>query len=337
MIARLLALLSAVLFAAAAPSVRGADAAPQSFDIPPWFAETFLDFRDDLKEAARSGKRLMVYFGQDGCPYCKELIQTNFSQKPIVDKTQKHFVALALNIWGDRDVTWIDGRSMSEKEFAKLLRVQFTPTVLFLDEKGGVAARLNGYYPPQRFEAVLDYVAGKMETRQPLADYLATVPKEAASPTLHEQPFFLKPPYDLRRKPGGKPLAVLFETRHCAPCDEMHREGFRRKEVQALLSRFDVARFALSDRSEVITPSGRKVQADAWARELKVAYTPSIVFFETGGKEAFRIEAYLRPFHLASSFEYVASGAWRSEPEFQRFLQSKADRLRARGEKVELW
>jgi hypothetical protein len=33
----------------------------------------------------------------------------------------------------------------------------------------------------------------------------------------------------------------------------------------------------------------------------------------------------------------VASGAWRSEPEFQRYLQAKADKMRARGEKVELW
>jgi thioredoxin-related protein len=279
----------------------------------------------------------MVYFGQDGCPYCKELIQTNFSQKAIVDKTRRHFVALALNIWGDREVTWIDGRTLSEKDFAKLLRVQFTPTVLFLDEKGGVAARLNGYYPPQRFGAVLDYVAGRMEAKQPLADYLAATVKETASPTLHDEPFFMKPPYDLRRRPGGKPLAVVFETRHCAPCDEMHREGFRREELRALLPQFDVARFALSDRSEITDPAGRKTRAEAWVRELKVTYTPSIVFFDATGREVFRIEAYLRPFHLSSSFEYVASGAWRSEPEFQRFLQAKAEKIRARGGKVELW
>lgn len=337
MIIRLLALSCAMFLFIAAPAARAAQAAEQGFDIPPWFAETFLDFRDDLRDAAKAGKRLMLYFGQDGCPYCKELIQTNFSQKPIVGKTQKHFTALALNIWGDREVTWIDGRSMSEKEFAKMLKVQFTPTVLFLDEKGGIAARLNGYYPPQRFEAVLDYVAGRMEGKQPLADYLKSAVKESANPTLHEQPFFMKAPFDLRRKEGGKPLAVVFETRHCAPCDEMHREGFERREVKALLAQFDVARFALSDRSDITTPGGKKMSAEAWARQLKVAYTPSIVFFDAHGKEAFRIEAYLRPFHLSSSFEYVASGAWRSEPEFQRFLQAKAEKMRARGEKVELW
>ena len=82
----------------------------QSIDIPTWFVETFLDLREDVLDAAKDGKRLMIYFGQDGCPYCKALMQTNFTQARIVDKTRRHFVALALNIWGDRPVTGLDGR-----------------------------------------------------------------------------------------------------------------------------------------------------------------------------------------------------------------------------------
>ena len=39
------------------------------------------------------GRRLLVYFGQDGCPYCKKLMVTNFSQRSIVEKTRRNFVA----------------------------------------------------------------------------------------------------------------------------------------------------------------------------------------------------------------------------------------------------
>jgi len=326
-----------ILLSLCAAGVRAAENAPVVTEVPAWFVESFLDFPDEVRDAAKAGKRLMVYFGQEGCPYCKELMQTNFSQKSIVDKTRKHFVPIALSIWGDREVTWIDGRQMSEKDFAKMLKVQFTPTLLFLDEKGQVVTRINGYYPPHRFDAVLDYVAGRMESKQSFADYMRTNVKEAASDKLHDEAFFMKPPYDLRRKPGGKPLAVLFETRWCAPCDELHREGFKRQEVQALLAKFDVVRFSMSDRNEVTTPDGRKISGEAWARALKVAYTPSIVFFDATGKEVFRVEAYLRPFHLATSFEYVAGGGYRSEPEFQRYLQAKAEKMRARGEKIQLW
>ena len=132
------------------------EASPHAIDIPAWFEESFLDLPVDIRDAARSGKRLMVYFGQDGCPYCRQLMQTNFTQRQIVDKTRRNFVAIALNIWGDREVTWTDGKVRREKDFAAHLKVQFTPTLLFLDERGGIVARLNGYYPPHRLEPALD-------------------------------------------------------------------------------------------------------------------------------------------------------------------------------------
>ncbi|MBP6778474.1 MAG: hypothetical protein KA151_14620, partial [Piscinibacter sp.] len=57
------------------------DASPHAIDIPRWFSEGFLDMREEAAAAGREGKRLLVYFGQDGCPYCRELMQNNFSQR----------------------------------------------------------------------------------------------------------------------------------------------------------------------------------------------------------------------------------------------------------------
>ena len=331
-------LLAALWIAGATISGAHAQVAGQdAFDIPPWFAETFLDFREDIADAAREGRRLLVYFGQDGCPYCRQLMVNNFSQRPIVAKTREHFIAVALNIWGDREVKWIDGGAMTEKALARLLNVQFTPTLLFFDEKGAVVARLDGYYPPQRFEAVLDYVSQRRERLEPLGEYLARTVKEGASAKLHDEPFLMRPPYDLTRKPGDKPLAVLFETTDCKPCDELHEEALRRAEIQALLERFDVARFALGAATPLTTPGGVATTARAWERSLEVTYTPSVVFFDASGREVFRIAGYLRPFHLAGSFRYVADGAYRNEPSFQRYLQQRAEALRARGERVDLW
>ena len=315
------------------------DPSPHAIDIPPWFRETFLDFREDIREAAVEGRRLIVYFGQDGCPYCRELMRVNFSQKDIAEKTRRHFHAIAVNLWGDREVTWLDGATLSEKALAARLKVQFTPTLLFFDEQGAVVLRLNGYYPPHRFSAALDYVAGRHEKKTTFADYLRRQEREPASGRLHDEPFFLKPPLDLdrTRKRAARPLAVLFEQKVCAACDELHRLGFASAGVRSIVGRFDVARLELFGTERLVTPRGRALTAEQWGRELKVAYTPTIVFFDTAGREAFRIEAYLRPFHLGSSFEYVASGAYRSEPSFQRYLQARAEKIRAKGGKVELW
>ncbi len=303
---------------------------------PAWFGESLLDLREDVAEARAQGKRVMLYFGQDGCPYCKRLMEVNFRQAALVAKARRHLVALALNIWGDRDVTWTDGRQTTEKRLAAELKVQFTPTILFLDERGGVALRLNGYYPPHEFEAALDYVAGRMEKRVAFAEFLKSKAKPASA-GLHPQPFFMVPPYDLRRAPGGKPLAVLFETPHCAQCDELHAVAFRRREVLEQVGRFDVVRLALSGDEVVTTPGGKTMSAAAWGSALRVGYVPTMLLFDARGREVFRTEAYLRPFHVAGALDYVSSGAYRREPSFQRFLQAKADRMRGRGERVDLW
>jgi thioredoxin-related protein len=264
-------------------------------------------------------------------------MQTSFTQKAIVDKTAKHFLPIAFNLFGDREVTWFDGKVRSEKDFAKFLKVQFTPTLLLLDEKGNIIARINGYYPPHRFSAALDYSVQRLEGKRSFAEHMKAVPQTGASATLHEQAFFMKPPLNLARKRGDKPLAVLFESRHCAPCDELHQEGFKREKTLAAISKLDVARLSLSGRDPLTTPDGRSSNAEAWGRELRISYTPSVVFFDDRGKEVFRLEAYVRPFHFTSSFEYVASGAYRKEPEFQRFLQNKAEHMKDSGEKLELW
>ena len=311
----------------------------QAQEPPAWFSESLLDFREDIVDAARDGKRLMVYFGQDGCPYCKRLMEVHFRQQAIVDKARKNFIALAINIWGDRDVAWLDGRKMSEKQFTAMMKVQFTPTIVFFDERGGVVLRINGYYAPERLEAALDFVAGRMERKMAFLDYAAASEKAPAASSLADEPFFIGKPQDLRRQLGAKPLAVLFETTSCAGCDELHREGFKRPEVLAEIGKFDMVRFVPSDLSAIFTPGARrqKQKVAEWARTLNLGYVPTIIFFDSRGREVFRVEAYVRPFHLAGAFEYVSSGAYTTEPSFQRFLQAKAERLKKGGATVDLW
>lgn len=321
----------------ALPTTSVAQTTPSAFDTPPWFTETFLDFREDAADAARDGKRLMIYFGQNGCPYCKLLMQTTFTETRIVDKAQRALVAVALNLWGDREVTWVDGRKMTEKELGRALGVQFTPTLLFLNEKSEVIVRLNGYQPPHRMDATLDYVGQRLETKRSYPDYMDKAAQEPAKAELNEQPFFLKPPYRLQRTPASKPLLVLIERTHCASCDELHRDAFTRPEVVRLLRSFDVVQLQPRDGSAITPPDGRSTSVAEWVNTLGVSYAPTLVFFDRAGKEVFRVDGYVRPFHLASALDYVGSSAYLKEASFQRYLQTRADAMRHRGEVVDLW
>ena len=327
------------LHALAATPVTPAIASPHAIDIPPWFKDSFLDLRADIKEATAAKKRTMLYFGQDGCPYCTQLMQVNFSQKDIVASMHQHFDAIALNIWGDKETIWLDGKTRTEKELAAFLRVQFTPTLLFLDESGNVVLRINGYYPPHKFRAALKFVGEKMEKQVLFPDYLKASVTESASGILHEQPFFMAQPYNLKRNSAAarKPLLVLFEQKECAACDEMHAQGFKNADILAQLKQFEVVRLSLFGKTPVITPDGKQMTEAEWGRALKVAYTPSMVFFDEQGKEVFRVDAYLKPFHLLSSLEYVTSKAYLKQPNFQRFIEARAEKLRKAGTPVELW
>jgi thioredoxin-related protein len=236
---------------------------------------------------------------------------------------QEEFVSIELSIFGDREITWTDGHETTEKKLAAELKVQYTPTLVFLDEKGAIAYRVNGYYAPPRFLAALDQAWGRTPS----------LGLRGGHAEMANEPIFL-PLKDLRRR--GKPLAVLFETPFCAECDELHGT-LRQPAVRAELAKYDVVRFALSSSDVITTPGGRPAKVADWARSLKIDYVPTIVLFDAGGAERLRMAAYFRAFHVAGSLAYVSSGAWRSEPSLQRFLQARGDALRRQGKPVDLW
>ena len=331
----LCALLIASICAAQAPA--RAAAAPAEIEVPAWFKVSFLDLRDDLKEATAGRKRLVLYFGQNGCPYCKRLMEVNFTQPEIVAKTRRHFDMVEINIFGSREVSWLDGKTRSEKELAALLKVQFTPTLLFLDERGEIALRVNGYYPPPRFNAALDYVSQRRERQETFAVYLARTQPAAHAAGPRDETLFRPAPFVLdRRKPAARPLAVFFEQPDCAACDEMHATALKAGATRALLARFDVYRLDVTSPVPMVSPAGEDTTAADWARKLNVSYTPSMVLFDAAGREVFRVEAYVRTFHLQSALDYVASRAYASEPNFQRYIQARADARRARVERVDV-
>lgn len=309
---------------------------PGYHEKPDWFKNSFLDIREDVADAKASGKRLVLYFYQDGCPYCKKLLEVNFASRDIAQKTQDNFDVIAINMWGDREVTDLDGQGTTEKQFATGLRVMFTPTLLFLNETGDVVLRVNGYYAPHRFMAALDYVSSHAETQGSFRDYVEKHGQAPAQGKLHQDASYLQAPYQLNKRKPGRPMAVFFEQADCAPCDELHLDILKRPESLALLKQYDVVLLDMWDKTPVVTPQGKTLSAAEWARELGIQYAPTLVLFAADGSEAFRAEAYLKSFHIQSSLDYVASGAYKEQPSFQRYLQARAEALQAQGVHVDI-
>ena len=128
----------------------------QAREVPEWFAETMLDVRDEAADAAKQGKRLMIYFWLEGCPYCARMTSETFSDPAVLERLKRGFVPVGVNVRGDRDMTWTDGATLSEKQLAATLKVRGTPTIVFVNEKGEIARRLVGYIAPAEFARALD-------------------------------------------------------------------------------------------------------------------------------------------------------------------------------------
>jgi thioredoxin-related protein len=125
-------------------------------EVPEWFAETMLDARDEAADAAKHGKRLMLYFWLEGCPYCQRMTSVTFRDPAVLERLQRSFVPVGLNIRGDRDIAWTDGAMLTEKLLAARLQVRGTPTIVFLDAKGEIVLRRVGYVEPAQFARLLD-------------------------------------------------------------------------------------------------------------------------------------------------------------------------------------
>ncbi|MCW9024616.1 MAG: thioredoxin fold domain-containing protein [Gammaproteobacteria bacterium] len=311
---------------------------PGYVEKPAWFKNSFLDIREDIAEAASDNKRVMLYFHQDGCPYCARLIQDNFSQHSIVKKSKKYFDVIAINMWGDREVTDLNGNLITEKAFSRSARVMYTPTLLLLNEKGQIALRINGYYAPHKFEAALDYVGQHMETQLSFREYFKQQSPVKASGKLHQEPFYVKAPLNLSQLiKDSKPLLLLFEQKQCPACDELHGDIFKRKKTQEQLQRFNVVQLDMWSNEKIINSSGEEISIKQLAADMNIQYAPSMIFMNQQGTEIFRAEAYIKSFHTQSVMDYVASGAYKTQPEFQRYISERADKLEAQGIHVDIW
>lgn len=310
---------------------------PGYHEKPAWFKESFLDLREDVQEATENKKRVLLYFYQDGCPYCSKLLQDNLGQKRLADKTRKHFDVIAINMWGDKEVTDLKGRLTTEKKFTEQMKVMYTPTLVFLTEQGKTALRVNGYYAPNKFETALDYVSGHNETKVSFRNYVHKFLKTKSAGKLHQQGFILLPPYNLRKQlASDKPLLVIFEQKKCHACDELHNDIFKRKETLEQIKRFNVVRLDMWSNETLINTQGEKVSAKMFAKKLNINHSPSFVFFNKTGKEIFRIDAYMKSFHTQSVMDYIASKSYIKQSNFQRYISDRAAKIEAQGKHIDL-
>ncbi len=312
----------------------------------PWFKQSFLDLSEDLSDAKENEKGIILYFHQEGCPYCKKLLNDNFSHSDLVAKLRKQYDFIAINMWGDSDVTDFTGEALTEKTLAIKLKVMFTPTLIFFNNTDDVEFRLNGYYSPEKFHLLLDFLEQK---KLPDTKYLSFINfyrdkmKQVRQGDIDvNKPQLIGKNYANLVKKSSLPVMVLFDEANCTQCNELQQMFRGNKKINNLLQKFTLSRVSIHSKQLITDIHGKKKTITQWSEDLKIQHTPSLVFFvkdsETGkNKEIFRVDSYLRAFHLESVLLYIADKHYIQFPEFQRYIHERVDRLQEKGIKIELW
>jgi thioredoxin-related protein len=309
---------------------------------PEWFKASFLDFADDLDEAKEGGKHVMIYFHQNGCPYCAKLVKENFHNKELVEILKKNFDVIETNMWGDRDLIDWNGDEYTEKSFSAKMKVQFTPTVLFLNPEGKTLLRLNGYQKSENFINILGFLHTHAYKNTSFSKYIASKrSKDLLKGDMVVSDLFnnQKADYLLRSKdnPRNKNLAVFFEQPNCQDCVEFHNELEKEKNIKKDFGNMELIRFSVDSDEKIMILNGLSTTPKEWYDDLKLTYKPSIVFFNSVGDEVIRKDGFLKAFHMESVIDYIQSGGYKKQPNFQRFLEHRADEIREKGITVDLW
>lgn len=314
----------------AAAGTRGTLRGEETYVLPDWFKHSFLEIQEDAKEAGARNKHVLLFMHIDRCPYCTRMLKENFVRGENRDILRKQFDVIALNIRGDREVIWSNHRRYTEKTLAQNFKVQFTPTMVFLNARGEKVFQMHGYRKPAAFRQVLDYVKDKHYLTMSLVDYINR--QSESRYTLRPNPLFAAMT-DFSKYKG--PLAVIFEDTGCAGCEEFHKKVLMNKAVLAELKHFRLVRLDARSDKPIIDNTGHKTTPRNWARALLLDYRPGTVLFNEG-REITRADGHLYHFHYKELLRYVAQGHYKTYPTYIKYLGVRQKQLLDAGVNIDV-
>ena len=297
---------------------------------PTWFKPSYLDLDDDLNDAIKDGKKgLMVYFGLKRCSYCQAFIENTLSKPDIEQRVQRLFDSVGLSIFSDLEMTDPTGKPYIVKDYVTLKKANYSPTMIFYGKNGRELLKIVGYYPPDKFRHVLDYLEGQHYERERLYTYIKRHKSKPGltKAAIKSDQLFPNTSYTLYRKskPAKRPLMVLFEQPDCDACDRFHQRVMTDKPIRRLLGQFDTLQLDATDaKTIVVTPSGSRITPKTWHYRLGLNYSPAMVFFDEVGNEIMRLDSETKRWRVEGTLQLILEKSYKKDTQVQRWRRDKA-------------
>ena len=126
------------------------------------------------------------------------------------------------------------------------------------------------------------------------------------------------------KEAGKAGIVVYYGQKYCAYCQKFLEHDLENEGIQTyLLKHFDVIGLDIHGYRTVVDLQGNEMLESRLAVEEGTNFTPSVIFYDTQGREALRLRGYYPPYRFLAALEYVADSHYRKE-RFREYL-ARAD------------
>ncbi len=129
---------------------------------------------------------------------------------------------------------------------------------------------------------------------------------------------------------GKRGLVVYFGQKYCPYCKALMEKNFGRRDIALYTRRhFDVVAVDVHGDRTVTDLNGVELSERHFAEREKASLTPTLLFYDTEGREALKLVGYHPPYQFRAALEYVVGGHYRAES-FRDYLERAEPRMAAR-------
>lgn len=308
-------------------------------EIPTWFKDSFLDFREDAEEAAEEGKHMLVFADLKGCPYCAKMLADSFKTSAQdggnKEFIQENFDSIHIDIKGSREVTFDENLIVSEKKLAEALKIKFTPTLLFMNAENKIVTRISGYRSPREFKQVLNYVKEKAYQTTDFTSYRKANLNDSIYEFIpHKKLVELK---DLKTAfDSDKPLAIIVEDKTCDDCARFHKDTLSLPSTQALMEKFTFVRLDALSNEEMIDIDGNKTTPSNWLDKQGISYRPAVLLYGDGELRA-DVSGLIKTHHFQQMLAYVGDKKFKEYETWLDYEEVVTQKMLKEGKTVDIW
>lgn len=130
----------------------------------------WLTLTEAQKKSAIDGKPLFIFVEAEWCGICKRMMNSVFPHPTVTEILTDNFHPVLIDLDSGEPVLFNE-EVLTERNFARNMKVQQTPTTIFIDKNGDVLGSQPGFMDTEELKKLLQYVLSEQFGVVPLSEF----------------------------------------------------------------------------------------------------------------------------------------------------------------------